>query len=77
MNALLGTVIKVFLALVQANDAMGQDDGDGANRGDRGSWRLKLVVHQSLYRPMVLVFSGACSGYVNYGDDARFTSHSR
>jgi len=30
MNALFGRVIKVFLALVQADDAVGQNDGDGA-----------------------------------------------
>lgn len=34
MNALFGTVIKVFLALVQTDDAVGKDDGDGADRGD-------------------------------------------
>lgn len=33
MNALFGAVIKVFLALVQADDAVGQDDGDGADCG--------------------------------------------
>ena len=32
MNALFGTVIKLFLALMQAYDAVGQDGGDGANR---------------------------------------------
>jgi len=31
MNALFGTVIKVFLTLVYAHDAVGQDDGDGAD----------------------------------------------
>ena len=30
MNALFGTTIKFFLALVQADDAVGEDDGDGA-----------------------------------------------
>ena len=30
MNALFGTVIKVFLTLVKAHDTVGQDDGDGA-----------------------------------------------
>jgi len=34
MNALFGTVIKFFLALVQAHDAVGQDDGNGAYGGD-------------------------------------------
>jgi len=37
MNALFGTVIKVFLALMEAHDAVGQDDGDGAYGGD-GIW---------------------------------------
>jgi hypothetical protein len=31
MNALFGGVIKVFLALMQAQNAVGQDDGDGAD----------------------------------------------
>ena len=35
MNALFGTTIKFFLALVQADDTVGQDDGDGAQSGDR------------------------------------------
>ena len=35
MNALFGTVIKFFLALVQSDDAVGQDDGDGTDRADR------------------------------------------
>jgi hypothetical protein len=34
MNALFGEVIKVFLALVQAQYAVGQDDGYGADGGD-------------------------------------------
>lgn len=34
MNALFGTVIKVFLALVQADNAMSQDDGNGSDRCD-------------------------------------------
>jgi len=34
MNALFGTVIKFILALVQAHDSVGQDDGDGADRRD-------------------------------------------
>ena len=34
MNALFGTVIKVFLTLVQANDAVGQDDCNGTNGCD-------------------------------------------
>jgi hypothetical protein len=29
MNALFGTVIKFFLAQVQTDYAVGQDDGDG------------------------------------------------
>jgi hypothetical protein len=37
MNALFGTVIKVFLTLVQTHDAVSQDDGDGADGGD-GIW---------------------------------------
>ena len=34
MNALFGTVIKVFLALVQADDAVGKNDRDGTDRAD-------------------------------------------
>ena len=34
MNALFGRVIKVFLALHKAKDAVGQDDGNGADGGD-------------------------------------------
>lgn len=30
MNALFGTVIKVFLTLVKAHDTVCQDDGDSA-----------------------------------------------
>ena len=30
MNALFGTVIKFFLALVQTDDTVSQNDGDGA-----------------------------------------------
>jgi hypothetical protein len=30
MNALFGAVIKVFLTLLQTQDAEGQDHGDGA-----------------------------------------------
>jgi len=37
MNALFGAVIKVFLALMEAHDAVGQNDGDGADRGDGGN----------------------------------------
>jgi hypothetical protein len=36
MNALFGTVIKFFLALVQADDAVGKDDG---NCTDGWNWR--------------------------------------
>ena len=35
MNALFGTVIKVFLSLVQSDDAVGKDDRDGTDRADR------------------------------------------
>ncbi len=45
MNALFGTVIKFFLTLVQADDAVGQDDRYGANRRDGGSLGLGSVVH--------------------------------
>ncbi len=58
MNALFGTVIKFFLTLVQADDAVGQDDGYSANRRDGGNLGLESVVHRGLYRPMQLIFSG-------------------
>lgn len=32
MNALFGTVIKVFLTLLQADDTVSQDDGDSVDR---------------------------------------------
>jgi hypothetical protein len=34
MNALFGMVIKLILALMQAQYAVGQDDGYGADGGD-------------------------------------------
>ena len=40
MNALFGTVIKFFLALVQANDALREDDGNRAQwRNGLAGWR--------------------------------------
>ena len=35
MNALFGTTIKLFLTLVQADDAVGHDDGNSPERRDR------------------------------------------
>ena len=45
MNALFGTTIKFFLALMQTNDTVGQDDGYSANRRDGASLGLKSVIH--------------------------------
>ena len=58
MNALFGTVIKVFLALVKTDDAVGQDDGDGTDWGDGGVGEMGSVVHGGLYRPTPVIFSG-------------------
>ena len=77
MNALFGTVIKVFLTLVQADDAVGEDDGYGANRRDGASLGLKSVIHCGLYRPMQLVFSGWCHRSANGGNDETERSISR
>lgn len=42
MNALFGEVSKSILALLQAQDAVGENDGDGAN--GRYRWRLQAVL---------------------------------
>ena len=50
MNALFGGVIKVFLALVQPQYALGQDDGNGAQ------WRHTQVAIE-------IVFGGHIGSY--------------
>ena len=58
MNALFGRVIKVFLALHKAKHAIGQDDGNGAQRRDIPGGGLGMVlvgVHIGLYRPVILL----------------------
>lgn len=58
MNALLGTVIKVFLTLLQADNTMGQDDGHSLDwrhlRRSRRALNL-ILVHKGLYRPAMLL----------------------
>ena len=60
MNALFGRAIKVFLALLQTQDAVGQDHGDGADGRDGGR-RAEVSVggHEGLYRPGRGFFSGS------------------
>jgi hypothetical protein len=49
MNALFGRVIKVFLALHKAQDALGQDHGYGAQRGD-GRLPMRIRWHAQSFR---------------------------
>ena len=60
MNALFGAAIKVFLTLVQADNAVGQDDGDGADGGNCRAMEWGAIVHGCLYRPKRLDFPGWC-----------------
>ncbi|WP_300337187.1 hypothetical protein [Accumulibacter sp.] len=46
MNALFGAAIKGFLTLMQAQDAVRQDHGDGADGGD-GSWDI-VAAHEGV-----------------------------
>ena len=58
MNALFGTVIKVFLTLVKAGDTVGQNDCDGTQRCDfrwDGCALILVVGHKGLYRPAILL----------------------
>ena len=66
MNALFATVIKVFLALMEAHDAVGQDDGDGADGGHCRDMRWGAVVHGCLYRPKLLDFPDWCPDPLNW-----------
>ena len=58
MNALFGGAIKVFLALLQTQNAVGQDHGDGADGGDgRRGAEVSVGGHGGLYRPAPDFFS--------------------
>ena len=58
MNALFGEVIKVFLALVQAQDAVCQDHGDLADGDDeRVAARVEFGGHEGLYGATPAFFS--------------------
>ena len=52
MNALFGRAIKVFLALLQTQHAVGQDHGDGADGRDGGRRaEVSVGAHEGLYGP--------------------------
>ena len=58
MNALFGRGIKLCLALLQAQNAVGQDHGDSAD--GRDGWRraeVSIGGHEGLYRPAPDFFS--------------------
>ena len=59
MNALFGGGIKVFLTLLQAQHAVGQDHGDGADGGGGGRIVERFWVggHERSYRPYAPIFS--------------------
>ena len=68
MNALFGAAIKVFLALLQAQDAVGQDHRDGAD--GRDGWRraeVSIGGHEGLYRPGPGFFSGRALAHADQG----------
>lgn len=61
MNALFGRVIKLILALVQAQYAVSQDDGDSADGGDTckiGHRSQGIIGHPVSYRFRDAFFSG-------------------
>ncbi len=58
MNALSRDLSKLFLALLQTQYGVRQDEGDGADRGNisRGGLSMDMVgVHKGLYRPAILL----------------------
>jgi hypothetical protein len=60
MNALFGAGIKGFLTLLQAENALRQDHGDGAHgAGGRVVARVVFGGHEGLYRPCPRFVSAA------------------
>ena len=72
MNALFGGAIKLILALLQTQDAVGQDHGDGANGRDGGrGTEVSIGGHEGLYRQGPDFFSARALAHADQGSRRR------
>ena len=72
MNALFGAAIKVCLALLQTQHAVGQDHGDGADGRDGGRRaEVSVGAHEGLYRQGPDFFSARALAHADQGSRRR------